>query len=91
MIKYWNTQKGHPFTSFSIEQYIVNQLFWGCSTLKDYFYEFWSGFDCSYNTAQSIKDKVNSAKQYARNAKEYENNNMPASAESEIKKIVPSL
>jgi Second Messenger Oligonucleotide or Dinucleotide Synthetase domain len=91
LIKYWNTQKGYPFTSFSIEQYIVNRSFWGCSALKDYFYEFWSGFDCSYDTAQSIKDKVNSAKQHARKAKEYENNNMPASAESEIKKIVPSL
>ena len=91
LIKYWNTQKGKPFTSFSIEEYIVNQSFWGCSTLKDYFYEFWSGFNCSYDTAQYIKNQVNSAKQYAIKAKEYENNNMPASAESEIKKIVPCL
>jgi hypothetical protein len=34
---------------------------------------------------------VASAKEHARKAKEYENDNMPASAESEIKKIVPEL
>ncbi|MBC6436159.1 nucleotidyltransferase [Nostoc sp. HG1] len=91
LVKYWNTSKGHPFSSFSLEQHIVKRSFFGCSTLKDYFYEFWSGFNCSYDTAQYIKDKVISAKQYASKAKEYENNNMPTNAELEIKKIVRSL
>jgi Second Messenger Oligonucleotide or Dinucleotide Synthetase domain len=91
LVKYWNTCKGHPFSSFSLEQHVVNRSFLGCSNLRDYFYEFWSGFNYSYDTAQYIKDKVNSAKQYASKAKEYENNNMPTYAELEIKKIVPSL
>ncbi|MBL1176813.1 SMODS domain-containing nucleotidyltransferase [Pantanalinema sp. GBBB05] len=91
LIKYWNTRKGHPFTSFSLEQYIVNQSFWGCLTLKDYFYEFWAGFSCTYDTAQYIKNMVDNAKYYARKAKEYEDSDMPASAELEIRKIVPSL
>ncbi|MBE9053181.1 nucleotidyltransferase [Nostocales cyanobacterium LEGE 11386] len=91
LVKYWNTCKGHPFPSFSIEQHILSRSFSQCSLLKDYFYEFWSGFNCTYDTAQYIKDMVNSAKQYAIKAKEYENNNMPIHAEMEIKKIVPSL
>jgi hypothetical protein len=91
LVKYWNTLKGHPFTSFSIEQHIVNRSFFGCSTLKDYFYEFWSGFSYTYDTAQYIKNMVDNTKQYASKAKNYERNNMPTSAESEIKKIVPSL
>lgn len=91
LIKCWNTRKGHPFTSFSLEQYIINQSFWRCSTLKDYFYEFWSGFNCTYGTAQYIKDMVENARKCARKAKEYEFNNMPASAELEIQKIVPAL
>ncbi len=91
LIKYWNTRKDHLFTSFSLEQYIGNQSFWGCSTLKDYFYEFWTGFNCTYDTAQYIKNRVENAKNYARQAKEYEYNNMPVNAESEIKKIVPYL
>lgn len=91
LIKYWNTCKGHPFSSFSLEQYIINQSFWGCLTLKDYFYKFWAGFTCTYDTAQYIKNMVENAKNYAEKAKNYEDSNMPFNAESEIKKIIPSL
>ncbi|MEC4806936.1 MAG: nucleotidyltransferase domain-containing protein [Jaaginema sp. PMC 1079.18] len=91
LVKYWNTCKRHPFTSFSLEQYIVNQSFLRCSALKDYFYEFWLRFNCTYDTARNIKNMVEKAKAYARNAKEYESINMPVRAESEIKKILPSL
>ncbi len=90
-IKYWNTRKGHPFTSFSLEQHIVTRYFSGCSTLKEYFYEFWRGFDCSYSTAQYIKNMVESTKAHAKKAEGYEFIDMPVLAESEIKKIVPSL
>jgi len=91
LVKYWNATKGHPFASFSLEQHIVNKYFWSCTALKDYFYSFWSGFDCSYDTAQYIKDMVKSAKQHVANAEQYEYDDMPLSAESEIKKVVPSL
>lgn len=91
LVKYWNATKGHPFTSFSLEQYIVNSSFWSCTAVRDYFYSFWSGFSCTYDTAQYIKDMVESAKQHAKKAKQYEDDNMPVSAESEIKKIVPVL
>ncbi|MDD5760226.1 MAG: hypothetical protein PHI06_14230, partial [Desulfobulbaceae bacterium] len=65
--------------------------FWSCSTLRDYFYAFWSDFNCTYDTAQYIKDKVERAKKYAALARQYEDSNMPATAEGEIKKIVPVL
>lgn len=91
LIKFWNAKQGHPFASFDIEQYIVNKYFWSCVSLKDYFYAFWEGFSCTYDTAQYIKDKVERAKKYAATAKQYEADSMPASAELEIKKIVPLL
>lgn len=91
LLKYWNARKGHPFRSFELEQYIVGKNFWSCSALKDYFYNLWSGFNCTHDTAQYIKDMVESAKAHARKAKEYEDDGMPATAESEIKKIVPAL
>jgi|APCry1669189101_1035198.scaffolds.fasta_scaffold22593_2 predicted nucleotidyltransferase len=91
LVKYWNATQGYPFTSFSIEQYIVGKYFGSCTTLKDYFYAFWSDFGCSYSTSQTTKDKVERAKRYAANAKKYENDNMPAFAEAEIKKIIPIL
>lgn len=91
LIKYWNATQSHPYNSFSLERYIVNQSFWLCSSQKDYFYDFWSGFDYSFDTPQYIKDKVDRAKKHAKKAKEYENDSMPLSAETEIKKIVPEL
>jgi hypothetical protein len=60
-------------------------------SLKDYFYAFWEGFSCTYETAQYVKDKVERAKKYSAAAKQYEADNMPATAEVEIAKIVPSL
>jgi hypothetical protein len=91
LIKYWNSRKGHPFSSFELEQDIIGKYFWSCSTLRDYFYQFWSDFSCTYNTQQYIKDMVENSKEYARKAKEYEDSDMPAFAEAEIKKIVPAL
>lgn len=91
LVKYWNATQGHPYTSFSLEQYIVNKYFWSCTSLKDYFYAFWSDFNCPYDTANYIKEKVERAKKYAAQAKKYEDDDMPHSAETEIKKIVPSL
>ena len=87
LVKYWNTRKGSPFTSFSLEQHIVNRQFGGCSALKDYFYEFWSGFNTTYNTAQYIKDMVDSAKKHAMHARAYEDYGLPDKAESELKKL----
>jgi len=91
LIKYWNALKGHPFTSFSLEQHIISRYFYSCSSLSDYFYAFWSGFDCPSGASQTTKDKVATAKKYAQNAKDYEARNYPVTAEDEIKKIVPSL
>jgi predicted nucleotidyltransferase len=91
LVKYWNAKQGHPFASFSLEEYITNKYFFSCVSLKDYFYAFWEGFSCTYETAQYVKDKVERAKKYSAAAKQYEADNMPATAESEIAKIVPSV
>lgn len=91
LVKYWNAVKGHLFTSFSLEQYIIGKYFYSCNSLSDYFYAFWSDFDCPSSTSQTTKDKVAAAKKYAQNAKDYEAAGYPVTAENEIKKIVPSL
>lgn len=91
LAKYWNAWKNHPFTSFSLEQYIVSKYFGGCVALKDYFYDFWSGFSVSSDIAQDTKDIVESTKLHAAKAKQYEDSGMPVTAELEIKKIVPEL
>ena len=69
LVKYWNAEQGHHFASFELENYIVNMLFLSCTTIKDYFYEFWSNFNCGSNRAQYIKDEVGRAKSYAAKVK----------------------
>jgi hypothetical protein len=91
LIKYWNAKQGYPYTSYSLERYIIGQSYWFCSTLREYFYDFWKNFEADYSSPQSTKDKVSRAKKYAAQAKQYEDDSMPASAEAEINKIVPSL
>ncbi|MEN3158531.1 nucleotidyltransferase [Alkalimonas sp. NCh-2] len=91
LIKYWNSIQGHPFASYDLEKHIVNSNYFFCRSLKDYFYCFWEDINCTYGTPQYIKDKVQRAKTYAAKAKQYEADDMPISAESEIKKIVPIL
>jgi len=91
LVKYWNAKNGHMFASFSIEQHIVGMSFYWCSSLRDYFYSFWSNFNCSWDSPQYVKNKVSAAKNYAREAKEHEDRGMPVNAETSIKKIVPEL
>lgn len=91
LVKYWNARNGHYFQSFSIEEYIINSYFPYNSNLKDYFYYFWSFFGCSPDSPQYIKDRVAKAKEIATKAQQYENSGMPATAESEIQKILPAL
>ncbi len=91
LVKYWNAKNGHCFTPFSLESSIVETHFWGCSTLKDYFYFYWNSFNYSYDTPQYIKDKVDLAKRRIASAKNYEDSEYYAAAEVEIKKVIPEL
>jgi len=91
LVKYWNAIKGHPFTSFSLEQHIISRYFLSCSSFSDYFYSFWSEFNCPDSASLATKDKVTAAKKYAQNAKDYETAGYATTAEDEIKKIVPTL
>lgn len=91
LIKYWNATKGRPFRSFTIETDVVSRFFINCTTIWDYFYDYWSGFSCTYSTPQYIKDYVDSAKKRINKAREYDNAGYSAWAEDEIKKVVPPL
>jgi len=91
LLKYWNATQGYPFGSFELEQFIMQQSYYGCSALRDYFYTFWSVMTCTATSSQSVKDKVEISKAQAAQAKEYERQNMPVSAEAEIKKTLPPL
>ena len=91
LAKYWNAKNNHPYTSFSLEKHIVDRYFLFCTSLKDYFYSLWDEISYGINTSLDIVDLIDSAKKHIRRARDFERDNMPASAEKEIKKIVPEL
>lgn len=91
LVKYWNALQGYPYSSYYLERAVISKYYLFCTSLKDYFYQFWSDFDANWSDSQSTKDKVARAKSYAANAKKYELREMPITAEAEIKKIIPEL
>jgi hypothetical protein len=87
---------GSPFDGIksktSIWHYPVDQKatmvansYWSCYNLKDYFFEAINDLQ-TWDLPQYKKDKVQRAQDIAAKTKEYEEDDMPASAESEIKK-----
>ena len=94
LIKYWNALNGRHFSSYDLENYIVNAnypFFLYSAPLKDYFYAFWDMFSCEWGTSQYIVDKVSRTKKEIADIKQYEQNERSSLAEYRIQKILPSL
>ncbi len=89
LLKYWNARSGYVFESYGLEKWAANQSFFLCYTVRDYFFSCIEKLLLDWNSAQWRKDKLERAKTIVAKTKEYESNSMPASAESEIKKIIP--
>lgn len=91
LMKYWNRLNGSYLSSYDLENRIVGTYYWNCSSLKDYIYSTFENLTYNYFDTQGYKDKVDRAKRIIKQTKEYESNNMPYSAESEIKKLFPDF
>lgn len=91
LIKYWNAKNGYPFRSFELEDYICNQVFWGCSSLKDYFYHFWEYFSWPYSLSLLTQGRIGTVQRRIETAKANEAAGYPYTAQQEIEKIVPSF
>jgi len=91
LVKYWNVLKSKPFTSYSLEDYIAGQFFFGCNSLRDYFYQFWADFTVNSSWSQSTQNKVTSAKKAVEEIKQLEIDGYPLTAENKISKLLPKL
>ena len=87
LAKYWNASNGYIFNSFLFEKWITDQYFWSCSNQKDYFFAVINALDTSSVYSQKSKDKINKAKKIVQNVLEYEADDMPYTAEEEVKKL----
>lgn len=92
LIKYWNARSGYVWDSYPLEQMIVGFSFLFCSNIRDCMY---SAFETMHLNRGSLptykREKVERAKAIIDGTRYYEREGMPASAEKEIKKLLPSL
>jgi len=88
LIKFWNAQNGYVYDSYSLEKWIVDQFYFLISTQKDYLLESFEKLGVPTDT-QWRKDKVERAKKIVAEVRRLERENMPYTAETEVKKLIP--
>jgi hypothetical protein len=100
LVKYWNASNGYPFESYYLENQIVDHSFWMIGgllsglqkcQLKDYFFEFMQGLECSMFDSQAKKAKVASAKTTTSAVKKYLAGGNEYQAEQQIKHLLPPI
>lgn len=90
LLKYWNALAGYVFDSYAFEQWVAGRYYYGCISVRDYFFNCVENLSVDWNDAQWRKDRVERAQKIVANTKSYEEQAMPISAEAEIKKLIPA-
>jgi hypothetical protein len=87
LFKYWNADSGFPFDSFAMEKWVCGLGFWWLTNQKDYFFSVIDNLGTSSSYAQWVNNEITRAKDIVVNVRQYEKDELPASAEAEIKKL----
>ena len=88
LFKYWNATAGFPFrSSFEMEKWVCSLSFWFQANQKDYFFTVIDNLNTSSSYAQGMNDEITRAKTIVANVRQYEKDEMPVTAENEIKKF----
>jgi len=87
LFKYWNATAGFPFQSFEMEKWVCSLSFWFQSNQKDYFLAVIENLNTSSSYSQWVNNEITRAKTIVANVRQYEKDEMPATAENEIKKL----
>lgn len=87
LMKYWNATSGFPFESFTMEKWICSHSFWFQTNQKDYLFAVIDNLGTSSSYSQRVNDEITRAKNIVVNVKQYEKDDMPVTAENEIKKL----
>lgn len=90
LAKIWNTSSsnGHVYDSYLLEKWIAEMSFYGCSNQKEYLFRVFDNMVAN-TAAQWRNDKISRAKVLVANVREYERQGYAASAELEVKKLIP--
>lgn len=87
LFKYWNATAGFPFQSFEMEKWVCGLSFWFQSNQKDYFFSVIENLNTSTSYSQRVNSEITRAKAIVANVRRYERDEMPVTAESEIRKL----
>ncbi len=88
LFKYWNATAGFPFrSSFEMEKWVCQLSFWFPTNQKDYFFAVIDNLNTNPSYSQWVNDEITRAKAIVSNVRKYEKDEMPATAEIEIKKL----
>lgn len=87
LFKYWNATAGFPFQSFEMEKWVCGLSFWFLANQKDYFLAVIENLNTSTSYSQWVNNEITRAKNIVANVRQYEKDEMPLTAENEIKKL----
>lgn len=88
LIKYWNARAGYVFDSFALEKWMI-ESYYARAQQKDYLFAAFDRLSPYSMTEQWRKDRVQRAKDIVAEVRRLEDNNMPVTAEAEVKKLIP--
>lgn len=88
LAKFWNARAGYVFESFGFEKWIVDQSYFLISNQRDYLFRVFEAMAVPTDT-QWRKDRVQRAKDIVAKVRQYEKDEMPYTAEGEVKNLIP--
>ena len=87
LFKYWNATARFPFQSFEMEKWICDLGLWSQANQKEYFLSVIENLYTSSSYSQWVNNEITRARVIVANVRRYEKNEMPVTAENEIKKL----
>lgn len=88
LAKIWNAANDYVFDSYAFEKWIANLSFLFCNNQREYIFHVFDTLSATEAT-QWRNDKITRAKQLVEKIRQYERDDMPYTAEIEVKKLVP--
>lgn len=88
LAKFWNARAGYVYESFGFEKWIVDQSYYLITNQRDYLFRVFDALAVPTDT-QWRKDRVQRAKDIVAKVRKHEKDNMPYTAEAEVKNLIP--
>ncbi|EKS8360587.1 SMODS domain-containing nucleotidyltransferase [Bacillus pacificus] len=91
LMKYWNRLNGNYYSSFLLENWIVNNNTYYKGSLKEYLFSSFDNLTYDYSAPQYLKNNIDRAKRIINNVRYYERHGQTYNAEMEIRKLLPDI